>query len=121
MKTDFESIKGFDQENDIDIYILNNDISDIADIYQAFGKKVICLFHGIFLSSIFQNKTKNYLSWKNINKFDAFIYIIPDDYWVYKKFGFNNTIYIPYMDFFKNKNIPSLPLNNKDILTFNKW
>ena len=115
MKTDFESIKGFDEENDIDIYILNNDISDTAD------KKSYLYFSWNFLSSIFQNKTKNYLSWKNLNKFDAFIHIIPDDYWVYKKFGFNITIYIPYMDFFKNKNIPSLPLNNKDILTFNKW
>ena len=79
-------MKDFDEENDIDIYILNNELSDaIIDIYHSFGKKVIGILHGVFLSSIFLNEAIIYRSWKDFQKLDAFVHIIPDDYWVYKK------------------------------------
>ena len=110
-------MKDFDEENDIDIYILNNELSDaIIDIYHSFGKKVIGILHGVFLSSIFLNEAIIYRSWKDFQKLDAFVHIIPDDYWVYKKFGFNNTIFIPNVFTFESKNTPSSPLAYKNIL-----
>ena len=115
----YESLKNFDEENNIDIYILNNDISTNIDIYKSFEKKVIGFFHGVFLTSIFKNETNNYRFWKNNNKLDAFIQVLPDDYWVYKKIGFNTTIYIPYIDTFDKKNISS-PLTYKNILMIRK-
>ena len=116
IKKEMQSMKDFDEENDIDIYIINNDLSDIIDIYHSFGKKVIGIFHGVFLSCIFQNETVIYRSWQYFKKLDAFVHIIPDDYWVYKKFGFNNTIFIPNVYTFESKNTPSSPLTFRNIL-----
>ena len=47
-------IRDFDEENDIQIYILNNDVSDIIDIYHSLGKKVIDIFHGVYISCVFK-------------------------------------------------------------------
>ena len=100
---DYESFKDFEEENDIDIYIFNNEISNVIDLCHSFGKKVIEIFHGAFLSSAFQNNPLGYHPWKDFYKLDAFVHIIPDDYWIYKKFGFNNTIYIPNVNTFESK------------------
>ena len=113
---DMKSIKDFDEENDIKIYILNNDLSDYIDIYHSFGKKVIGIFHGAFLSLIFSNEISPYQLWKNFQKFDSFIHSIPDDYYIYKKLGFNNTIFIPNPYTFEPKNTPNSPLIYKNIL-----
>ena len=113
---DFQSLKDFDDEYDIDIYITNNDLSNIIDIYHSFGKKVIGIFHGVFISCIFQNETLIYRSFQYYNKLEAFVHIIADDYWIYKKLGFNNTIYIPNVYTFESKNTPSSPLTYKNIL-----
>lgn len=40
-----------------------------------------------FLSYIYSNSTSTYLNWKNSMLYDAFINIIPDDYYIYKKLG----------------------------------
>ena len=116
IKKDLQSMKDFDDEYDIDIYIINNDLSNTIDIYHSFGKKVIGIFHGVFLSCVFQNQTIIYRSWQYFTKLDAFVHIIPDDYWVYKKFGFNNTIYIPNVFTFESKNTPTSPLTYKNVL-----
>jgi len=113
---DLQSLKDFDDEYDIDIYITNNDLSDIIDIYHSFGKKVIGIFHGVFISCVFQNETLVYRSFQLYPKLDAFVHIIADDYWIYKKLGFNNTIYIPNVYTFESKNTPSSPLTYKNIL-----
>ena len=113
---ELQSLKDFDDEYDIDIYITNNDLSDIIDIYHSFGKKVIGIFHGVFISCVFQNETLVYRSFQLYPKLDAFVHIIADDYWVYKKLGFNNTIYIPNVYTFESKNTPSSPLTYKNIL-----
>ena len=111
-----QSLKDFDDENDIDIYITNNDLSNIIDIYHSFGKKVIGIFHGVFISCVFQNKTIVYRSFQFYPKLDAFVHIIPDDYWIYKKLGFNNTIYIPNVNTFESKSTVSSSLTYKNIL-----
>ena len=111
-----QSLKDFDDEYDIDIYITNNDLSNIIDIYHSFGKKVIGIFHGVFMSCVFQNETIVYRSFQFYPKLDAFVHIIPDDYWIYKKLGFNNTIYIPNVNTFESKSTPSSSLTYKNIL-----
>ena len=113
---DFNTLKNFDEENDIQIYFLNNDASEYIDIYHSFGKKVIGIFHGAFLSLIFSNEISSYQLWKNFQKFDSFIHSIPDDYYIYKKLGFNNTIFIPSPYTFDPKNTPNSPLIYKNIL-----
>jgi glycosyltransferase involved in cell wall biosynthesis len=104
LKKDYQTIKDFDEENDIQLYILNNDVSNIINIYHSLGKKVIGIFHGVFLSCAFENNTLLYRSWHSFNKLDSFVHIIPDDYWIYKKFCFNNSIYIHNIIIFENKN-----------------
>ena len=116
MKRDFQAIKDCDEENDIQIYILSNDLSDYIDIYHSFGKKVIGIFHGTYLQSIFSNNTDNYQIWGNFQKYDTFIHIIPDDYYIYKKLGFNNTIFIPNPYTFEPRKTPSSPLIYKNLL-----
>ena len=113
---DKESLKNFDEENDIQVYIISNDVSEIIDYFQSFGKKVIGVFHGIYFLCAFQDETLLYKSWKDFIKFDSFVISIPDDYWIYKKLGFNNTIYFPYIKTFDYKNTPSSPLTSKNIL-----
>ena len=116
VKKEYQAMKDFDEEHDIQVYIINNDLSNLIDFYHSFGKKVIGIFHGVFLSCCFQNETIIYRSWQYFSKLDSFVHIIPDDYWVYKKFGFNNTIYIPNVYTFESKNTPSSPLKYKNLL-----
>ena len=116
LKKEYQAIKDFDEENDIQLYILNNDVSNVINIYHSLGKKVIGIFHGVFLSCAFENNTLLYRSWHLFNKLDSFVHIIPDDYWIYKKFGFNNSIYIPNVNTFENKNETISNLTYKNLL-----
>jgi len=115
-KKNIEAMRDFDEANDIQIYILNNDVSNSVNIYKSFGKKVIGIFHGVYLSCVFTNDPVIYNSWHLFDQFDSFIHIIPDDYWVYKKFGFNNTIYIPNLYTFDHTKTPSAQLLYKNVL-----
>ena len=115
-KKDEQVIKEFDEANDIQIYVLNNDVSEIVDLYQSLGKIVIGIFHGVYLSCTFTSEPSVYKSWYLFTKFDSFIHIIPDDYWVYKKFGFNNTIFIPNLYTFNYNQTASSNLTYKNVL-----
>ena len=115
-KKDEQVIRDFDEANDIQIYVLNNDVSNLVDIYQSLGKKVIGIFHGVYLSCTFTNEPSIYKSWHLFTKFDSFIHIIPDDYWVYKQFGFNNTIFIPNLYTFNYNQTASSNLTHKNVL-----
>ena len=121
LKKDLQVMKDFDEENDIQIYILNNDLSDAIDIYHSFGKKVIGIFHGVYLSCAFSNHTQMYQVWQNFIKLDSFVHIIPDDYWIYKRFQFNNSIFIPNIYTFDSTKTPSSPLKNKNILMVGRF
>ena len=116
-KMDAKQMIDVDQANNIDIYVLNNDASkDFIDTYRSLGKKVIGIFHGVYLSCIFTNDTDAYPLWPEFKYFDSFVHIIADDYWVYKKFGFNNSIYIPNIYTFDASKVPTSPLTYKNIL-----
>ena len=115
-KMDSQSAIDFDEANDIDIYIYNNEYSSTVDIYHSLGKKVIGIFHGVFLSCVFSNHTENYHAYKDYSNFDSFVHIIPDDYYIYKKFGFSHSIFIPNIYTFDYTNTPSSKLLFKNIL-----
>ena len=115
-KKDRNAIKEYDKQNNIDIYILNNDISQFIDIYKSLGKKVIGIFHGVFLSCIFTNDTYIYTHWNRFDFFDSYVQIIADDYWVHKKFNFKNEVFIPNLYTFNHSLTPSSPLSNKNVL-----
>ena len=106
----------FDKLNNIDIYILNNDISNFVEIYKNLGKKVIGIFHGVFFSFIFTNHTYVYNQWYRFEHFDSFVQIIADDYWIYKKLNFKNVVYIPNLYTFEHSLTPSSPLTYKNVL-----
>ena len=102
--------------NNIDIYILNNDLSNFIDIYKSLGKKVIGIFHGVFYSCIFTNHTYIYNHWHRFKLYDSFVQIIADDYYVYDKLIFNNNVFIPNLYTFEHTLTPSSSLTNKNVL-----
>jgi hypothetical protein len=110
-------IKEFDEKTNVKYYILNN-VIDQSEIkwYKLLGKKVIDIHHGVYLSSVYTNFTGVYKAWKNHFLFDAFIQVIPDDYYVYKKLGMNNTFYIPNMYTFDASKTPNSNLTNKTLM-----
>ena len=121
-KKDEQIIRDFDEANDIQIYILNNDVSNTIEIYKSLGKKVIGVFHGVYLSCVFTNDPDIYGAWYRFSLFDSFIHIIPDDYWVYKdNFGFNNTVFIPNLYTFDKNKTPSSNLTYKNVLMIGRF
>ena len=115
-KKNAQVIRDFDEANDIQIYIMNNDVSDLLDLYHSLGKKVIGIFHGVYLSCVFTHDPIKYKSYYLFSKFDSFVHIIPDDYWVYKKFGFNNSVFIPNLYTFDSIQTASSNLTYNNVL-----
>ena len=80
----------------IDFFILQNTSSkSTIDFYKSIGKFVIGMFHGLYISAMFHGKIAPYKTWINFDQLDAFIFIGYDDYFFYKKLGFQNEIFIP--------------------------
>lgn len=115
-KKNKEEIVKFDKENKIQIYVLNNDLSDYIDIYKSLNKKVVGIFHGVFLSCIFTNNIPIYRHWCRFGLYDSFVHIIPDDYWIYKKFNFSNLVYVPNLYTFDHRKTPTSNLTYKNAL-----
>ena len=115
-KKDPTEIATFDKNFNIDIYILNNEASTYLETYNSLGKKIIGIFHGVFLSCIFTNNTSVYQQWYRFNFYDAFVQIIPDDYYIYKKFNFENEVFIPNLYTFEPSETPESPLTKKNAL-----
>ena len=99
----------------IDIFILHNVLSvGTLNIYHHLGKKVITIFHGLFVTPMTLNNIGIYRSWKNFDLFDSYVFVSPDDYYFYKKLGFQNEIFIPNINIFEEnkKNNSNLTYNN---------
>ena len=80
----------------IDIFILQNVLSkSVVDFYRSLGKKVIGMFHGVFMSSLSHGSVSGYRNWMQFDYFDSYVFLAADDYYFYKKLGFKNEIYIP--------------------------
>ena len=110
-------IQNISKHENIDIVILQNVLSEnVVRFYQKLGQKVICMFHGVFLSAIIHNIIDHYKLWNQFDSCDSFIFIAADDYYIYKNLGFKNEIFIPNLYTFDPSEIKSSNLTNKNIV-----
>ena len=101
----------------IDIVVLQNVCStSVAKFHKNLGQKVICLFHGVFMSSMYGNHVTSYRNWDQFDSCDAFIFISPDDYYFYKRLGFKNEIFVPNLYTFEPSEVQSSNLTNHNIV-----
>ena len=115
-KKDEKEVTEWDKNHNVDIYILNNDVSTYVETYKSLGKKVIGIFHGVFFSCIFTNHTSVYQQWYRFDLFDSFVQIIPDDYYIYKRLNFDREIFIPNLYTFEHTQTPTSSLESNNVL-----
>ena len=110
-------IKKFNEETNVKYYVIHN-IIEPKEInwYKSLGKKIIDINHGVYLSCVYANCTGVFKVWDNQKLFDAFIHVVADDYYVYKKLNFNNTFYIPNMYTFDADKTPNSNLTYKNLM-----
>ena len=110
-------IKNAIKTEKIDFLIINNVFDKgMIDEYKSFGVKVIGIYHGVYMSPMFNNNTMIYKSWKNLDFFDAYIHLSTDDYYFFKHFGFKRNLFIPNLYTFEPSNAPSSNLTNNNIM-----
>ena len=109
----------------IDIVVLQNVLSkSVVKFHHNLGQKVICMFHGIFMSGMYGNHVDGYKYWDQFDSCDSFIFIGPDDYYFYNKLGFKNAIFVPNMYTFEPSEVESSNLTNHNIVILgrlNDW
>ena len=104
-------------EEKIDFLILNNYFSNnIIKSIHKIGVKAIDIYHGVFMSSMFNNSTHLYNMWNNLELFDAFVHISADDYYFMTNFGFQRNIFIPNMYTFDQIETPQSKLKTHNIM-----
>ena len=101
----------------IDIVVLQNVLStSVVKFHHNLGQKVICMFHGVFMSSMYGNHVTSYKNWDQFDACDSYIFIASDDYYFYKKLGFKNEIFIPNLYTYDPHETPSSNLTNHNIV-----
>ena len=108
-------IRNISKNENIDIFILQNVLSpQIINFYKSIGKKVIGIFHGVFMSPLSHNGILSYRNWHDFDLYDSYVFIAADDYYFYKKLGFQNEIFIPNLYTFQpwEKKNSNLTYNN---------
>ena len=110
-------IQNISKHENIDIVVLQNVLStSVVKFYQKLGQKVICMFHGVFLSAIVHNIIEHYKYWSQFDSCDSFIFIAADDYYIYKNLGFKNEIFMPNLYTFEPSEVKSSNLTHKNIV-----
>ncbi len=110
-------IKDTCKNEKIDFLIMNNFFSaNYINQIKSIGTKTIGIYHGVFMSSMFNNHTKLYNSWKNLDLYDAFIHISADDYYFFTNFKFTRNIFIPNMYTFDPDEAPQSDLKSHQIM-----
>ena len=114
-------IRNITKYENIDFFILQNVISrPDVDFYRSLGKKVIGIFHGVFMSPLTHGSVGSYRSWIDFDYFDSYIFIAADDYYFYKKLGFKNEIYIPNLYTFEPSETPNSNLTYNNIISLGR-
>ena len=110
-------IQNIIKHENIDILIYQNiyGSSWLRKYFHSFGKKVISIYHGVFISKMTVNHLNSYRIWNNFD-FDSFVIISPDDYYFYKKLGFKNEIFVPNMLTFEPSEIKNSNLTYNNII-----
>ena len=110
-------IKNATKDLNIDFFILQNvGGKGTVSFYKTFCKKVIGMFHGLYMSAMFHGSIGPYKTWNNFDYFDAYIFIGYDDYFFYKGLGFKNEIFIPNLYTFEPSEVQSSNLTGHNIV-----
>ena len=110
-------LQNISKHENIDIIVLQNVLSSsLVQFHRNLGQKVICMFHGVFLSAIVHDLIEHYKNWDKFDVCDAFIFIAADDYYIYKHLGFKNAIFVPNLYTFEPSEVKSSNLTNKNIV-----
>ena len=110
-------IQNISKHENINIVVLQNVLSQsLVKFHHNLGQKVICMFHGVFLSAIVHNILDHYHNWDQFDKCDSFIFIAADDYYIYKKLGFKNEIFMPNLYTFEPSQVKNSNLTDKNIV-----
>ena len=110
-------IEEFDKKSNVIYYILNNVLAlEEINFYKSFNKKVINIMHGAYLANLYANISWVYKEWQNNLLFDAFIQVVPDDYYAYKKLGMKNTFFIPNLYTFNPSETPNSNLTYNHLM-----
>ena len=110
-------IKNFTKYVNVDFFILQNVLGKgSVDFFRSVGKKVISIFHGVYMSAMFHGQVSSYRNWHEFDLFDSFIFISYDDYFFYNKLGFKNEIFIPNLYTFEPSKTKSSNLTNHNIM-----
>ena len=119
----FSLIRNISKQENIDIFILQNEAStSMPQFYRSLGKKVITIFHGVFMSAMaIGGSMVGYRYWFNFDLYDSFAFISPDDYFFYKNLGFKNEIYIPNMLTFEPSETQSSNLTYNNIIMLGRF
>ena len=101
----------------IDIVVLQNVLStSVIKFHKNLGQKVICMFHGVFMSSMYGKNIDSYRHWHQFDSCDSFIFIASDDYYFYNHLGFKNAIFIPNIYTFEPSEVKNSNLTNHNIV-----
>ena len=121
----FTLLRNLSKYEKIDIVVLQNLCSRSAvKFHKNLGQKVICMYHGIFMSAMYGNHVTSYKNWDQFDSCDSYIFIGPDDYYFYKKLGYNNSIFVPNLYTFDPSEVKSSNLTNHNIIILgrlNDW
>ena len=109
--------KSMTKNLNIDFFILQNVSGrNTINFYRSLGKFVVGMFHGLYVSSMFHGKVEGYRHWTNFDYLDAYVFIGYDDYFFYKKLGFQNEIFIPNFYTFEPNNSKVSELKTHNIV-----
>ena len=101
----------------IDVVVLQNVLSpSVVKFHHNLGQKVICMYHGCFMSAMYGNHVTSYKNWDHFDKCDSYIFIASDDYYFYKRLGFKNEIFVPNLYAYDPAETPSSNLTNHNIV-----
>jgi len=110
-------LKDFLKSGTLDILIVNNVFSPSnINYYKSFGIKVIGIYHGVFISAMFNNVTSIYRAWKHTELYDAYVQIGVDDYYFFKSYGFKKNIFIPNLYTFDPLKTPNANLTSHNLM-----
>ena len=110
-------IRNISKNENIDIFILQNlSGPNTIKFYRSLGKKVIGMFHGVYMSAMFHDWQTDHRNWLYFDLYDSFIFIAQDDYYFYKKLGFKNEIFIPNIYTFEPSQTKSSNLTGHNII-----
>ena len=111
-------IRNLTKYENFDFFILQNVLSLIlVFFYRSLGKKVIGIFHGIFMSLLTHDLVNSYRNWIDSDYFNSYIFIAFDDYYFHKKLGFKSELYIPNLYNFEPSETSNLNVTYNNIIS----